>query len=167
MTFANAEGEKVKYNAYKIVFKFPAEHVINDEYHAGEMQVWHTTDTRQTAVVSFFIDEEDDHDNAFFMDLSPPFWDVSGAYNVPRASLNLAAKGGIKQSLEKSFFFYRGSEATPPCKEGVEHFIVETPITCNQDQLEGLKERAVNLAVERSNARKARPFKDLILYYKD
>lgn len=96
MNFANAEGEKIKYSAYKIVFKFPAEHIVNDEPHAGEMQVWHTTETRQTAVVSFFIDEEDDHDNAFFMDLSPPFWDVSGAYKVPRASLNLAAKGGIK-----------------------------------------------------------------------
>lgn len=30
MYFADAEGTKVKYNAYKIVFKFPAEHIIND-----------------------------------------------------------------------------------------------------------------------------------------
>jgi carbonic anhydrase len=133
MNYVDSEGNKVKYNAFKVVFKFPAEHIIDEVLHDGEMQVWHTTENRQTAVVSFFIDQEDDHDNAFFMDLAPPFWDVSGAYSVPRASLNLANKGGIKQSLDKSFFFYRGSEATPPCKEGVEHFIIAEPITCSED----------------------------------
>jgi len=46
--------------------------------------------------VSFFIDEEEEHNNAFLADAAPSFWDVDGVYNVPSISLNLAAKGGIK-----------------------------------------------------------------------
>jgi len=31
MQYIDTEGKKIAYNAFKIVFKFPAEHVINEE----------------------------------------------------------------------------------------------------------------------------------------
>lgn len=44
MIFTNTEGIETKYKAFKAVFKFPAEHVVNEEEHVGELQVWHITD---------------------------------------------------------------------------------------------------------------------------
>lgn len=44
------------YNAYKLVFKFPQEHKIDEEEHAGELQVFHTAADGGEAIVSFFLD---------------------------------------------------------------------------------------------------------------
>lgn len=84
---------------------------------------------------------------------------------MSKVSLNLAAVGGIKQSLNKSFFYYRGSESTPPCKEGLERFIIETPITADSKVIAAIKEKAWDHEKSRSNARQAHSFTDLVTYY--
>ncbi len=38
MVYLDTEGLKIEYKAFKAVFKFPAEHVINEEPHFGELQ---------------------------------------------------------------------------------------------------------------------------------
>jgi len=61
MITKNQAGETEEYEAYKVVFKFPAEHIMDGVQHLGEMQVWHTSAGSQQAVVSFFIAVQDDH----------------------------------------------------------------------------------------------------------
>ncbi len=45
--------------------------------------------------------------------------------------------------------------------------MVAKPITATKDEINGLRERAINTSVEKTNARTARPFHDLITFFKD
>lgn len=61
--------------------------------------------------------------------------------------------------MDKSYFYYRGSYATPPCHEGVERFIMETPIIATPETIRDMKEKSLNRLLETTNnARKPRKF---------
>lgn len=56
----------------------------------------------------------------------PEFDSVTDLFEVP--NLNLIVKGGAALFYPKSFFYYIGSDTTPPCSEGVIRVVFETPI---------------------------------------
>jgi len=52
--------------------------------------------------------------------------------------------GGVSQFYNKNFFWYSGSESTPPCKEGVQHFVMETPIRLRSVDFNLVKKAVIN-----------------------
>jgi len=112
------------------------------------MQVHHVTeDGSRSAIVSFFIDHNDDESNYindFFTQLNPQSWSTESETFLQQVSLNFAYKGGLKQSYRKSYFYYRGSESIPPCVEGVDRFILEEPLTASKTLIKYLSNNSVN-----------------------
>ena len=60
--------------------------------------------------------------------------------------------------LRKSFYWYTGSMTTPPCKEGIQHFIFEQPIFLPQSQFDLLKDKSYNTEIDTNgNSRGQKP----------
>lgn len=73
--------------------------------------------------------------------------------------------GGITQFLNKNFYWYVGSESTPPCSEGVNHFVLETPIIMNKLDIDALKTASFNSMVESRNQRDVQPLGLRTVYF--
>jgi len=59
-----------------------------------------------------------------------------------------------------------GSENVPPCGEGVNHFILETPIRLNQADIDLLKSKSYDNTVEgNGNAREVKPIGLRTIYF--
>ena len=82
----------------------------------------------------------------------------------PNLNLLIANQGkngawySFKDIYRRTFAWYIGSMASPPCKEGVQHFIMEQPIFIPKLQFQTLKDKVYQTLVETNgNARKYRP----------
>jgi len=56
--------------------------------------------------------------------------------------------GNLTTAYSKSFYFYKGSESTPPCLEGVYRYVMKTPITLPSSTLKAIKTAVFDNEVE-------------------
>lgn len=68
--------------------------------------------------------------------------------------------------LNKSYYHYRGSLTSPPCTEGIEHFVLENPIYVPKQTLEAFKSKVVKIGSSSNNRNVNTKFSDLVLYTK-
>jgi carbonic anhydrase len=119
--------------AYQLVqyhFHAPSEHTVNGMQFPMEMHLVHTNAEGQLAVIGVLI-VEGAHNPAF-----DPIW------------ANLPVTKGVEHHLEhvtvdvdallpkaRTTYRYEGSLTTPPCSEGVQWFVMTTPIALSQAQI--------------------------------
>jgi carbonic anhydrase len=119
--------------AYQLVqyhFHAPSEHTVNGKRFPMEMHLVHTTADGQLAVIGVFISEG--ARNAAF----DPIW------------ANLPVTKGVEHHLEhvtvdvdallphaRTTYRYEGSLTTPPCSEGVQWFVMTSPIALSAAQI--------------------------------
>jgi len=119
--------------AYQLVqyhFHAPSEHTVNGTRFPMEMHLVHTNAEGQLAVIGVLI-TEGAHNVAF-----DPIW------------TNLPVTKGVEHHLEhvtvdvdallpqgRTTYRYEGSLTTPPCSEGVQWFVMTTPIALSKAQI--------------------------------
>lgn len=82
-------------------------------------------------VLSFLLTNSGTGDEGAFWDsLNPETWNTEDGWSMSlgSGSLNYVSNARSLNAMDKSFFHYKGSETAPPCSEGVEHIVLETPV---------------------------------------
>jgi carbonic anhydrase len=124
-----------EYYLQSIYFHHPSEHKINGEEQILEMQIFHKSDSEQTAVLSVFVKvgKENSEFNKLTDLLKNNKKDFWTEFNMDKV---------INQ--KDKIFFYDGSLTTPPCTEGIKWFIMKTPIEMSKDQINEIIKLALN-----------------------
>ena len=134
----NSEGQnfllrgKKKYLLRKMLFRHPSEHLLDGAQHSLELQIYHKSDDEQWLVLGIFL--EVGKENSEFKKLVN-FLTTSGV----EGKIDLSK---IVKSDDKSFF-YDGSFTTPPCKEGVKWYVMQTPIEISKSQMNQIIKSAI------------------------
>lgn len=110
-------------------FHAPAEHQIDGIIYPMEMHMVHTDENGKLAVVGVLIKEGRENN------VLAALWG-----NLPEQKekhIHPAQKCDVLHLLpeDHSFFHYSGSLTTPPCSEGVEWFVMKTPIEMSKIQI--------------------------------
>jgi len=97
-------------------------------------------------------------ENSLFSDLQTESWETTPDWSISLSQAinleHLSKSNSFKKDFDKSFFHYSGSLSSPPCSEGVEHFIIKNPLFIPSTYLAQLKTKTFSND-EISNARKA------------
>jgi len=85
--------------------------------------------------MSVFLEKGDPlavKDNVFLEGLFPESWKSGNvgesAVLTEKVNINQIQYLGKSENLNKAFYKYEGSLTTPPCSEGVTHFVLKTPV---------------------------------------
>lgn len=117
----------------------PSEHLINGAMADGEIHFVHIRDDGRITVVGVFLTiGSANPEIQKILDNTP---NTPGVKTHNETEIPFNPKALLpKQAGKSRFFTYSGSLTTPPCTEGVNWYLFETPITLSQDQLTGLKD---------------------------
>jgi len=155
------DNSSVIYQPQYMSFKFPGEHLYNGKRYPGEVLIHFTemNPNRKTWVtnglkLSIPMNPTKDGPNlAFFEDLNPDFWRMgikqSGEYQPKKVLEKTPLKfdlGALFRNISvknPSYYFYVGSETTPPCKANVLYVLVNTPITLANCQFKVIRENCL------------------------
>lgn len=66
--------------------------------------------------------------------------------------------------LNKSFYHYRGSLTVPPCTEGVEHFVLRTPVFVPKVTLDVISYKSMAKGAGKNNRPINTNFNDLVQF---
>jgi carbonic anhydrase len=133
VNYSDGDTLTVGGRAYQLVqyhFHAPSEHTVNGKHFPMEMHLVHTNAEGQLAVIGVLI-IEGAHNAAF-----DPIW------------ANLPVTKDVEHHLEhvkvdvdallpkaRTTYRYEGSLTTPPCSEGVQWFVMTTPIALSKAQI--------------------------------
>lgn len=134
------------YNLEHMEFHSPSEHTLSGTPLSMEIQFVHKAiNGGGTAILSVFAIEG--RDNPIFADLWNQF--TSGA-----GTIQLDASKMIPP--QKTYYHYSGSLTSPPCTEGVEWIVYNTPAEFSRDQIVAFRSKfqANNRPVQPLNGRK-------------
>lgn len=164
-------GER-KFQANSIKFKFPSEHSIEGHSYDGEMIISHKAKNGQEAFVSIFMKEVTDGDgehNQFIDGLSTESWEFDTKKSKrldARPDPSQVVRGGIQYYFQKTFYWYTGSYAEPPCTQPVFRFIMKEAINIPTTQFKSLKEHTFMTSDEPGgNVRRQVPSEGRMIYY--
>jgi len=151
-------------------FHAPSEHSLDGAIFPLELQVYHEAEGRDgiVAVAVFFREGKSNKLLKALMKSmhgAAPVWtSASGESSGPisrrlRNAFNLEAiipKGD--PSRERSFYNYQGSLTQPPCTEGVDWWVLSTPITATREEIRFIR-RALfgSTSMRHGNARSTMP----------
>lgn len=118
-----------KYELKSIHFRTSSEHSLSGNILPMEVQYLHRNEQGQTAMVSFFAIEGQEHK---MISALLPFLP-----NKKGQSVELNKLFDPISLLPKKFhhYSYKGSLTTPPCTENVKWFVLNTPVSFSRDQI--------------------------------
>lgn len=128
------EVDDKNYQLLQFHFHAPSEHEVDGKLFPAEMHLVHQNEVGQLAVVGVLLDTG--AENAAFN----PVWN------------NLPARKGTEKEVEeqvnaKDFlpliqttYRYSGSLTTPPCTEGVNWYVMTTPVELSEQQITAFKQ---------------------------
>jgi len=94
-------------------------------------------------------------------------WEASENWSLKLAqSINLehlSKSKSFRSRFNKSFFHYKGSISTPPCTEGVEHFVLKEAAEIPKSYLAVLRKKVSKT----SNNRDVQSFNDVVFSWED
>lgn len=114
----------------------PSEHTVNRQKFAAEMHFVNIRNDGRITVVGLLINEgKENLEIQKMLDYTPntPEVKTHNPTNILFEPRKLLPKGNGK------FFTYSGSLTTPPCTEGVNWYVYQTPITMSAEQIEKLR----------------------------
>ena len=142
--------EDTTYKLLQFHFHSLSEHTIAGEHSDMEMHLVHQSDEGEYAVVGVMMDEGTEENDEY-----AEMWDY------------LPAEKGEVETIEdvtvnavdllpgvRSYYRYDGSFTTPPCTEGVNWFLMDTPVELSTTQIDAFKE------IYSNNYRPVQPFND-------
>jgi carbonic anhydrase len=117
----------------QVHFHAPAEHQIDGIVYPMEMHMVHVNEQKDYAVVGIFIKEG--AENEVLKDLWECMPTEYFQHNHGKESCDLRAPIPENHAV----IHYTGSLTTPPCSEGVEWYVMETPIELSKKQVMDFK----------------------------
>ncbi|QPJ65974.1 MAG: carbonic anhydrase family protein [Candidatus Nitrohelix vancouverensis] len=119
-----------QFNLVQFHIHHPGEHTIDGVSTDMELHLIHEDDKKNLAVVGVFLERGT---------LNPymkPFWDnlpetLGEEITVPGETINAE----FFLPLNREYFSYPGSLTTPPCKEGVQWFVMKNPVDISVHRL--------------------------------
>lgn len=125
---SSVEFDGDTYELLQVHAHTPSEHTIDGVQAAAEFHFVHTDDDGELLVVGVLVQEGES--NAQWQ----PFLESATGAAAPETALNLS---GLLPA-DSGYYAYEGSLTTPPCTEGVQWVVLQTPITLSASQLEQL-----------------------------
>lgn len=118
----------------KAEIRIPSEHTLSGKTLPGEMQLYHrsTNGLRRAMVSLFFIEGQE----------SPafrPLLELANNLKGAQPSEPLPFDPSVLIPPQKTYYHYRGSLTHPPCHEGVQWFVMNTPIQMSSEQFSVLQ----------------------------
>ncbi len=143
-----------KYDLLQFHFHTPSENIVNGKHYDMEMHLVHKSKDGRLAVVGIFL-EKADHNEVL-----QKIWDIipTGAGQTVKRSVDINAKDLLPH--DQSYYHFTGSLTTPPCSEGVNWFVITTPIKVSK------KQQAIFFAITGKNARPVQPLNKRTVFIK-
>ena len=114
----------------KIEIRSPSEHTLSGNQLPMELQFYHrSSNGLRQAIISLFVVEG--RGSAWFDEL----WGKTN--NLPNYQSSSAFRFNPEQLIppRKTFYHYEGSLTHPPCLEGVQWFVFNTPLQLSKEQI--------------------------------
>lgn len=163
---------KLGSNEFKVVdweVRQPAEHTIDQIRYPLEIQVMHKDSNGKMLGVAILVKEG--ASNEFLAAV------IKSAKKLPKWSLEKAVEsadlpnsdtkafqledilrfGDVHPGGDLTFYNYEGSLTQPPCTEGVDWWVLSSPVDASGEEIAAIKEATETQATEKGNARKAQP----------
>ena len=147
--------EGKQYELRQFHFHAPSEHTIGSQKYPIELHLVHKNKDGELAVIGVLLKEGKPND--FIQTLVANFPAKEGEKIVRDIRLNATAL----LPIDKSYYHYSGSLTTPPCSEGVNWYVLKTPIEVSQEQI------AKFASVYSGNARPIQPLNQRVIEVKD
>lgn len=136
------------YNLEHIEFHSPSEHTLSGTPLSMEIQFVHRAiNGGGTAVIGVFVIEGREN---------PMFNELWSQFNAGSGTMQLDASKLIPP--QKTYYHYTGSLTSPPCTEGVEWIVYNTPAELSREQIVAFRSKfpANNRPVQPLNGRKVK-----------
>ncbi len=129
-SFIEANG--IRYDLVQFHFHAPSEHTLNGQNTAMEMHLVHRSAEGKLAVVGVMINQGETN-HAYDL-----VWDYMPANSGSTIEINsVTVNANDLLPTERSYYHYVGSLTTPPCSEGVEWYVLTTPVELSEGQIAG------------------------------
>jgi len=137
------------------VFKMPAEHTLDGKQYAMELQLSHTKKgaSDQLIVSIFFYQQADGGFPNGFLEAIDWTHAPTSANAVNNLKTHVHLRHLLKESLRGEYFMYKGSITSSPCTEGVQWYVMKTPLGATSDEIT----QAKSLLAGFNNARSVNP----------
>jgi carbonic anhydrase len=122
-----------RYDVVQYHYHAPSEHTIQGQSFAAELHILHKDADENIAVVGILMAEG--AENTAYGQLISTFPAHESAETDAGFELNAAHLLPDTQTA----YHYRGSLTTPPCTEGVNWFVLTTPVSLSADQIDALE----------------------------
>jgi carbonic anhydrase len=147
--------EGKQYELRQFHFHAPSEHTIGSQKYPIELHLVHKSQDGELAVIGVFLKEG--KPNELIQTLLANLPAKEGEKTVKDIRLNASALS----PTDKSYYHYSGSLTTPPCSEGVNWYVLKTPIEVSQEQI------AKFASVYSGNARPTQPLNQRVIEVKE
>lgn len=121
----------VRYDLQHFTFHHPSEHAVNGDLSDMEVDFLTRSAEGKMAMLAVLFSASSDFPNAVISELWPHLPKTAGAQEKDD---NLVNPGGLFPS-DPGYWTYTGSLPAPPCTEGVQWFVFETPLSISMHQL--------------------------------
>jgi carbonic anhydrase len=124
-------------NTYRLQqyhFHAPSEHTFNGTYYDMELHLVHQSDAGKYTVVGVMM-KSGSENKAY-----APIWDhLPAMKGEPENITNVNIDANDLLPANLSYYRYNGSFTTPPCTEGVNWFMLSTPVELSKTQIEAFQ----------------------------
>lgn len=137
------------YNLLQFHFHTPSEHTMDNQHTDLELHLVHQSADKQLAVVGVMLKRGSDN---------PAYAPVFG--NMPAQVSEAAPVSGVTVNAadllpaERTYYRYNGSLTTPPCSEGVQWLLMNTPVELSEAQVTAFQQ------IFHGNARPIQPINE-------
>lgn len=122
-----------EYELKQFHFHEPAEHRVDGVLYPMELHLVHTDSSGHLAVVGIFIKEG--LENPVLAEIWKAMPQSPEAHQHPNKLIDLTKLF----PSDHTYYHYGGSLTTPPCTEGVEWYVMASPITLSKSQIEAFR----------------------------
>lgn len=144
-----------RYELLQFHFHAPSEHTVDGNVYPMEVHLVHKSQDGKLAVIGVFIKEGKRNDFIETLWANIPL--EEGKKILRGVSINAS----VLPLADKPYYHYSGSLTTPPCSEGVNWNILQTPIEVSQEQIKRFT------SIYNGNARPVQPLNRRIIEFKE
>lgn len=156
MDYDEGSSIEVENNTYKLLqlhFHSLSENTINGEFSEMEMHLVHQSDAGEYAVIGVMMDNGSEN-SAY-----APIWEhMPAEVGKVETISNVTLDADDLLPETKTYYRFDGSFTTPPCTEGVNWFLMDTPVELSTEQINAFK------LIYSNNYRPVQPLNDREFY---